>query len=296
MDYRNLNAFLHIVETGSFSRAAEALGYTQSTVSLQVQALEAELDSRLFDRINHTITLTEQGHRLIPHAQRVRRAMEALEQDFHSGEAANGLIRIGSADSLCEKMMKLNYQEFYNNYPHIKLAFTTGDTNDTVEALARNEVDVIFTLDAHIHRNDMVIAKEAPVPVHIVAAASSPLAGKKGILPDELIQYPFLLTEKGMSYRRELDRFFADHSMEIVPALETGRTDILARAAENGSGISFLPDFVTEDLVQAGKLVRLDVAGFEPVVWKQLIYHRNKWISRSLNSFIEFVADHEFLW
>jgi len=296
MEYRNLNTFLQVVESGSFSRAAEVLGYTQSTVSLQISALEKELNCKLFDRINHTIALTNRGRELVPHAQEVRRSMEGLADSFRSVERPRGQIRMVSSDSICEKMMLLNYHEFYEKYPEIKLCFSTAETDTMLEALSHNEADIIFTLDSHIFSEDVVIIKESAVPLHFVTNANSPLAGKKNLSIQELTEYPFLLTEKGMSYRRILDQKLAELSLEIDPVLETGRTDILARSVEHGIGISFLPDFVTEEMVQEGKLVRLDVNDSNFVIWKQLICHRNKWISKPLEMFMEFVIEHEFEW
>jgi len=99
-----------------------------------------------------------------------------------------------------------------------------------------------------------------------------------------------------MSYRRILDQRLAELSLEVDPVLETGRTDILARSVERGIGVSFLPDFVTEEKVKEAKLVRLEVKDADFVIWKQLICHRNKWTSKSLELFIEFVMEREFSW
>ena len=93
-----------------------------------------------------------------------------------------------------------------------------------------------------------------------------------------------------------LDEELARLSLEPNPVLETARTDILCKCVENGRGITFLPDFVTEKKVKEGTLVRLDVEGFDLTIWKQLIYHRNKWLSAALTAFIEFVKNHEFAW
>ena len=67
MEIRNLKTFLQIVESGSFTKAAEVLGYTQSTISSQVKQLETELDCHLFDRINRTVKLTDKGEMLLRH-------------------------------------------------------------------------------------------------------------------------------------------------------------------------------------------------------------------------------------
>ena len=86
----------------------------------------------------------------------------------------------------------------------------------------------------------------------------------------------------------------AEKSLEIKPILEIGRTDIITEILVAGHGLSFLPDFVTEEKVKEGKLVYIDVADAEFDIWKQLIYHKNKWISRSLDALIEYIKEHEF--
>ena len=72
MQLRNLITFIHVAELGSFTKAAEQLGYSQSTISFQIKQLEEELDCLLFERINHTITLTERGHELVYYAHQIR--------------------------------------------------------------------------------------------------------------------------------------------------------------------------------------------------------------------------------
>lgn len=296
MEYRNLKTFLQVVESGSISKAAELLGYTQSAVSLQIQALEKELDCKLFDRINHTISLTDSGRKLLSHALNVRQVMDDLTDAFHSTDVPRGQIRLISSDSICEKMMLLHYNEFYQTYPEIKLVFSTSGTDTMLAALAHNEADIVFTLDTHVYSPEYVVIKESPVSLHFVTSPDSPLAHRKGLHLQDLLEYPFVLTEKGMSYRNVMDQKFGEYALAVNPVLETGRTDILARCVEQGNYISFLPDFVTEEKVRDGKLVRLDVADFEPIIWKQLICHKNKWISRPLECFIDFVVSHEFEW
>ena len=75
--------------------------------------------------------------------------------------------------------------------------------------------------------------------------------------------------------------------MEIQPVLETGRADLICALAEENAGVGFLPDYVTSDSVMKGKLVRLNVQGFRVVVWKQLLYRREKWLSLPMQAMID---------
>ena len=131
---------------------------------------------------------------------------------------------------------------------------------------------------------------------HFVVGASSPLAKKKQISLEELVNQNFILTEKGMGYRGVMDKHLEQLSLEIQPVLEISRTDIITRLLEQGNCVSFLPDFVTKHRVNEGKLCYLDVDRFEiDPIWQQLIYHKNKWISQALGTFIDYVAEHQII-
>ena len=90
MELRNLISFIHVAELGSFTKAAERLGYSQSTISFQIKQLEDELGCLLFERINHTITLTEKGRELVSYAHQVR----ALTEDFKESLTRDEDIRL----------------------------------------------------------------------------------------------------------------------------------------------------------------------------------------------------------
>ena len=80
MELRNLITFTHVAELGSFTKAAEQLGYSQSTVSFQIKQLEDELGCLLFERINHTITLTEKGRELVSYAHQILALTDDLKE------------------------------------------------------------------------------------------------------------------------------------------------------------------------------------------------------------------------
>ena len=293
MDLKNLITFIHVAELGSFTKAAEQLGYSQSTISFQIKNLEEELDCLLFERINHTITLTERGHELVSYAHQVRALTEAFKESLLS-EELTGHFHIVTPDSLCEKMITSHYIDFHNRYPGVSIKFTTADTAVMFDMLDRNEADIIITLDSHSYNKDYIIAKEEPLSMHFVASSKSVFAGKKKLKMKDIINEPFILTEHGQGYRRVLDKELAKKSLEITPVLEIGRTDVITSVVAQSDLISFLPDFVTKPLIDSGELVFLDITDMNIEVWKQLIYHKNKWISKSLKFLIEYIKEFEF--
>lgn len=294
MELRNLITFIHVAELGNFTRAAEQLGYSQSTVSFQIKQLEEELGCLLFERINHTITLTERGHELVRYAHQIRSLTDAFKESLTAEEELTGHIHIVTPDSVCDDMINSHYIDFHNKYPHISVKFTTADTVVMFDMLDRNEADLVMTLDNHSYHKDYVIAKEEQLSMHFVAAANSKFAGARGLSIRDIIREPFILTEYGQGYRRVLDKELAKQSLEITPVLEIGRTDIITTTVANSNMISYLPDFVTRDLVDCGRLCYLDVCDVHLDIWKQLIYHKNKWMSKSLKAVIDYITANDF--
>ena len=103
MELRNLITFIHVAELGSFTKAAEQLGYSQSTISFQIKQLEEELGCLLFERINHTVTLTQRGHELVTYAHQVR----SLTDEFKEMPSDDYVYDFYST-------MALQYMQFYS--------------------------------------------------------------------------------------------------------------------------------------------------------------------------------------
>ena len=294
MELRNLITFIHVAELGSFTKTAEQLGYSQSTISFQIKQLEDELNCLLFERINHTITLTEKGRELVSYAHQVRALTEDFKENLTKEEECKGHIHIVTPDSVCEDMIYAHYIDFHNKYPDISIKFTTADTSVMFDMLDHNEADAIITLDSHSYRKDYVIAKEQALPMHFVTNSKSRFAGQKNLKIADIANEPFILTEYGQGYRRVFDKELAKKSLDITPVLEIGRTDIITRLLAQSDMISYLPDFVTKESIESGELCYLDIVDMNIDIWKQLIYHKNKWMSKSLKAFIEYIKNNEF--
>lgn len=290
MDLRSLNIFIEAAELGSFTRTGEKLGYSQPTVSFQIKQLEKELGVQLFDRIGHTVSLTDAGRDALRYAQNICHMSQEMILGSAQRREPNGVLRLGMADSLCAPLITGGFARFREVYPKVSLHVITCDTGALLEALDHNEVDMICTMDDHVYDTNYVIADEEEIGVHFVVSPKNELAGREQVGIEQLLPQPFLLTEKGMSYRRLMDEQLARNSQEIQPVLETGRADLICSLVEENAGIAFLPDYVTEESVRQGRLVRLDVPDFRIVVWKQVLYRREKWVSLEMQAMIDHMA------
>jgi len=290
MEMRSLQLFLEVADQKSFTRAGEKLGYSQPTVSFQIRQLERELGVVLFDRIGHTVSLTEAGREALYYAQQICTLSRQMAETAEGPREISGNLRLGMADSLCMPLIATGFHRLHSRYPRLSLQILPAGTDELFRMLDRNEVDMVCTLDSHIYNAAYVIADEERIGVHFVAAADSALAGQEQVTIRQLLEQPFLLTEKGMSYRRLLEEALARESLSVQPVLETGRADLLCQLAAEGTGIAFLPDYVTEQAVRDGAVCRLNTPQLQVEVWKQILYRRDKWMSGPMRAMLDYLT------
>ena len=290
MDIKNLITFIHVAELHSFTKAGDKLGYSQSTVSFQIRQLENELGVPLFERINRTVTLTEHGTRLLRSAYKINELLQNFQEETKAETKVHGRVRLAIADSLSSEVIRRIFPKLHRKYPDIMVECISAGTQEMFRLLNQNEVDIVYTLDNHIYDTNYVIQQESRIGVHFVCAAENPLAARDAISPEELVKQPFLLTEKGMSYRRMLDERLAAHSLEIQPVFVSGNAGLLAALVEQGAGISLLPDYVTHPYVEKGTLCYLHVPQMEIEIWTQLLHHRDKWVSEPMRIVIDYLC------
>ena len=176
MDLRSLNIFIEVAELGSFTRAGEKLGYSQPTISFQIKQLEKEMGAQLFDRIGHTVSLTDAGRDALVYAQQICHSCQEMVLGTAGRREPAGVLRLGMADSLCEPLIVGHFAQFRAAYPQVRLHITTLDTSALLESLDRNDVDMICTMDDHVYDTNYVIADEEEIGVHFVASPRHPLS------------------------------------------------------------------------------------------------------------------------
>ena len=291
MDLKNLTTFLQVADLRSFTKAGDKLGYSQSTISFQIRQLETELGVPLFERINHTVTLTEPGTRLLECAHRIEADLQKFYTGTGSSSTVAGPVRLALAASLCVSLVDRVFPALHRQWPGVRLECAAAGTNDLLRMLNQNEADLVYVMDSLIQNVNYVVLKKTQVPTHFICGPEDPLAQRDFVPMEELVHQPFLLTEKGMSYRRLLDEALAAHQLEIAPVFETGDTYLICDLVSQGCGLSLLPDYACRPFLEQGLLreVKTDPC-LRPDVWAQLLRHRSKWVSEPMRIVSEALA------
>lgn len=289
MEIRNLKTFIEVAERKNFTQAAEALNYTQSTVSSQIKQLEDELGVQLFERIYHNVALTERGYVILKYAHQIMNMTEEMQNSSNDMTEIGGYVRLAMAPSVCNLMMGKTYMNFHNMYPNIEVKIIEAETNEMLQLLNHNDADAVFIVDRHAFNKDYVVAAEKKIKMHFVVGCNFDIDSEISI--EELCSLPLILTEKGVSYRKILDEYLAEHNLEITPFLEMGNTHLLLELVELGVGVSFLPDYVTQNAYNEGRVKYINVNNLEIDIWRQLLYHKNKWISPAMKKVVEYCSN-----
>lgn len=290
MDLQGLNIFIQVAELNNFTKAGEKLGYSQPTVSFQIKQLEKELGVKLFDRIGHTVSLTDEGRVALAYAQRICNMSNEMVTGAGKQYEVEGVVRLGMADSLCTPIIAKRFEEFRKQYPKVAIHIKTGGTKELFDLLDHNEVDIVCTLDSPIYNTNYKTVGDETVGVSLVVSKDNPLAKKEIITIEEFMEQPLFSTEQGISYNRILGEELAKHGLELHPVLEMGSADLLCKLVEDDLGVAFLPDYVTDAAVESGKIVRVQVENLHISVQKQILYRRDKWVTVQMKAFMRYVT------
>lgn len=287
MELRNIDTFLKVAGTQNFSKAAEMLGYSQSAVTIQIQKLEKELGIQLFERIGKRVYLTEEGQKFIDYANNLMMAADKALHFSNRKAQVSGKLRIGGVESICTAVLPELLLDFYKECPEVEVVIRSGPTEDLIDMAMSNEIDFVFTLDQKIYRSEWICAVEKEENIVFVTLEDHKLGKDKTIPIQELVKQPFILTENGAAYRYELERMLSPLELEITPILEIGNTETIINLLRKGMGISFLPEFTVKKDLKKQSLAQIhtNIPGVK--MYHQLLYHKNKWITKQMQIFIE---------
>lgn len=289
MEIRNLMTFLRVAELQNFTRAAEQLGYSQSTVTVQIQQLEQELNIKLFERIGKQISVTEKGWEVFQYAKEIRNLTEKITYTAREQNHIKGKICIGVIESLLCSAMPEILSEFHKKYTDVELIVKTNYVDILIEMMIHNEVDFIFVIDRPLYHKEWIKPYMKKEEILFFAPFGHSLTKKNTVSIQEILKQPFILTEKGISYRKELDEYVEKNAVEFKPFLEIGDTRIIVELLKKGQGISFLPKIAAVKEMKSQKIDVINVENWNVVMWKQIIYHKNKYVTPQMSAFINMI-------
>jgi len=269
----------------SFSRAAAELNDVQSNVTAQIQVLEEELGIWLFDRLGRRVVLTDAGRQLLCYADQILGLVDEARIAIATGQEPAGTIVLAAPETLCTYRLPPLLTRFRKQFPLVHLLFQPTPVSDLQRSVSEGVVDVVFTLDASLQAADLVIEPLVREPLLVVAPPDHHLVGKAQVEPADLQGEPVTLVEGCPShtwFKRTLN------AAGVYPSLNLAMNSVEAikQCVIVGMGITILPVVTVSAELAGGKLAALNWTE-EFVAVTQMLWHKDKWLSPALSTFLE---------
>jgi DNA-binding transcriptional LysR family regulator len=291
MDTRQLETFVAVVERRSFSQAAERLGVTQPAVSLQIQALEKRLGTKLLDRSGRRVEPTEAGMRLYRGAQRLLALEEQVVAEV-ADEATSeleGRFEIGASTGPGGIVLSHFLCEFAALHPKLHVVLWVFDTQTIVDRVAGRELELGVVGAARRHRG-VVFEPFLRDEVVLACPPGHELAGRTVTLA-EVRQAGLIMMQEGAGVRLMIEDELQERGLrlrDLDVRLELGLQESATSAVRAGYGVTFISRSSIENDLAAGTLVEARVAGLELEREIFLVRAAGRSETRAARAFLEF--------
>ena len=288
---KQLRAFCKAAQSGSISKAAEKLQLSQPSVSLQIQALEKELDTLLFERSGPRIRLTPAGDLLLDMAQPLVDGMEKLADSFSArlGSVNAGSLDIASGEATLLYILPEVIKEFSSTYLQVDVKLHNVTGKDGMTLLRADEVD--FAVGSMMDvPDDMVYHPIYSYKPALITNLDHPLAQKKEVTLEDISPYGLILPPRHLNTWSVVDLVFQQHQVPYTVALEAGGWEVIKRYVEIGTGISIVTSICLRGFEN---LAVIPMDKFFPTRSYGVVHRRGKFLSPQAKCFLE-MMDQEF--
>jgi DNA-binding transcriptional LysR family regulator len=287
MQLRHLKTFMAVASTLNVTRAAEQVHLAQSSVSEQIQALEADLGTALFDRSRRRLQLSEAGQRLLEYAGDLLALVdEARAAVADAASLSTGMLTIGALETLCANWLPPLLATYQAGHPTVRLQVRVAGSGALRNDVRSGVMDVCFAFSAGPFEPDLQHETVAEEGLVVIAPPGHRLAGREMIQAEDLADEPFLVTEMGCVYRQMFESAF--------PAGQPGRPRLagefssiaaIRRLVESGVGCALVPRLVAAEA--GGHLAASPWSGDVRSVPVSMIWRRQRVQPPVLRTFLE---------
>ncbi len=293
MEFRELKTFCAVVEQESFSRAGQIVHLSQPTVSLQIKALENELNVKLLDRLDRNVILTAAGQILYQHAKEILERIDRLKGAIceSSGQKVYGKITIGTGVTIGESTMPQLLGLFKKKYPLVEISLKILDTSAIIKQMLSHKLDMGI-IGAKIYNNNLTLKEFTSDSLILIVHPSNPFATREEVTLSELLEEPILVREEGSGTRMSICNEFYKRGVnesEMNIIMELGSTGAIKQAVLSNQGIAFINQQAVQNELNSGLINKVLVKDFDLKKEFYLVLHQKKTKSKILEAFLRFL-------
>ncbi|MDX9714562.1 MAG: selenium metabolism-associated LysR family transcriptional regulator [Dissulfurispiraceae bacterium] len=251
MDIHHLKVFVSVYKNRSFSKASEYLFLCQPTVSDHIKTLEKELECRLFDRLGRSIRPTAEADILFERAVEIIEKTDELKLAISNSSAnISGTISFGSSTIPGSYIMPQIMAAFKHKHPEVDFIMISSDTKEIIEKVASHEL--AFGICGSMIENNQ-IAYKSFFEDELIAVAAPSMRLPQKLTIKQLSQQPFVIREHGSGTRREIERIFEKHGVDLSKiriSATVGSTNSLKQAVKAGLGMGIVSRIAVSDEIR----------------------------------------------
>ncbi len=263
MENFRLKVFRIVANHLNFRRAAEELLLTQPAVTQQIQTLEEEIGTALFDRTGGRVRLTASGELLRVYADRLAvLAEEALEAIAASNGSSAGELAVGASQTNAQYILPRVLGAFHREHPQLRIRLVSHNTEDVLEALVQRHIGIAL-IEGPTHRRDVKTQPFLEDELLLVTAPDHPWAGKE-IAPGKLKLQGMLMRERGSGSRRVVEEALEKagiHARQLNVVMALDSTEGLVSGVEAGLGIAFVSQWAVRNQLRLRTLATVTLIG-----------------------------------
>lgn len=293
MDLQQLATFRVIAALGSFTQAAEVMGFAQSTVSEHIKNLEADLQTRLFKRAgSKRVALTPAGERLLSYAQKMSNLEDEIKSEINTPAVPHGNLAIRIPETVSACYLPQILSQFHHLYPRVNLGFMNCVYFDLPEELGAGAVDLGFLITDDFQAPNLHTEILCPVSLVMVTGTSHPLTNQVPLDLSRLKDEPLIIPANDCSYIRLLERVLTEQRIKLPYVWRVNSITAIKQLLINGVGFSVLPEMAVRAEISAGSLAILPWQETSLISANLLmIWQKNKWIPPALQLFMQMVLE-----
>jgi len=282
---RQIEIFLHVVETGYLTQVAKDLNLSQSAVSMSIKELENIIGRKLFDRISKKLILNEIGRSFYDTVKPIYRKLEDIENEFKNVED-KGQIRVGASTTIVDYLIPLVVCDYMKTYPNVKINLKEGNTQHIVDLVKSGAVDIGF-IEGNIEDGEII--KEIVGQDELVIVTANDAIDKDKVYDLKDIQdYKWVLREKGSGTRENFLSCIKNSDAKLNVFLELGHTESIKSLLVSKKPISCVSRLAVHSEIENGTLFEVKVKNFKCRRNFFAIYHRDKFRSELFNKLYDF--------
>jgi len=290
MDISNLQAFVKVAETGSFSIAASQLFLTQPAISKRIKQLESQLNSKLLDRYGKKLQLTQTGQALLPRARQILQDLESTRQQISDLEGnPMGSFSMATSHHIGLHRLPPILRAFNSLYPEVDLDLNFMDSEQACQMVENNEIELAVVTLPFESSNNLTLNTIWNDPLMITCAIDHPLAKLTSPTLNELVQHPAVLPSHGTFTRQAIEKSLHDIRNKLIINLETNYLETIKMMVSVGLGWSILPQSMLEPGTSDPGLFQLNIATFQSSRKLGIVLNKNRSKSKAVTAMLELI-------